>query len=83
MALAGILTPTRLAALLGITVLVVPVRGRPRDLRTRPDLPIGLLVAVPAAATYRGGHPTAPVRGLLTAQVERPRHGPRRVGAAG
>ncbi|MFB6639162.1 O-antigen ligase family protein [Streptomyces chartreusis] len=68
--LAGILTPTRLALLLGVIALVVPVRGRPRarlrDFRTRLDLPIGLLVAVSAATTYRGGHPTAPLRGLLT-----------------
>ncbi|MGI5409271.1 O-antigen ligase family protein [Streptomyces chartreusis] len=68
--LAGILTPTRLALLLGVIALVVPVQGRPRarlqDFRTRLDLPIGLLVAVSAATTYRGGHPTAPLRGLLT-----------------
>ncbi|MFG1668891.1 O-antigen ligase family protein [Streptomyces sp. Y7] len=68
--LAGILTPTRLALLLGFVALVVPVRGRPRarlrDFRTRLDLPIGLLVAVSAATTYRGGHATAPLRGLLT-----------------
>ncbi|MFF0735634.1 O-antigen ligase family protein [Streptomyces chartreusis] len=68
--LAGILTPTRLALLLGFIALVVPVRGRPRarlrDFRTRLDLPIGLLVAVSAATTYRGGHPTAPLRALLT-----------------
>ncbi|MFE6172811.1 O-antigen ligase family protein [Streptomyces sp. NPDC056464] len=68
--LAGILTPTRLALLLGIIALVIPVRGRPRarlrDFRTRLDLPIGLLVAVSAATTYRGGHATAPLRGLLT-----------------
>ncbi|MFJ8634014.1 O-antigen ligase family protein [Streptomyces sp. NPDC093568] len=71
--LAGILTPTRLALLLGLLALVVPVRGRPRarlrDFRTRLDLPVGLLVAAAAMATYRGGHPTAPLRGLLTVVV--------------
>ncbi|MFJ7077722.1 O-antigen ligase family protein [Streptomyces sp. NPDC098781] len=68
--LAGILTPTRLALLIGILFLVVPVPGRPRarlrDFRTRLDLPIGLLAAVSAATTYHGGHATAPLRGLLT-----------------
>jgi O-antigen ligase len=68
--LAGILTPTRLALLLGILALAVPVRGRRRarlrDFRTRLDLPIGLLVVAAALATYHGGQPTAPLRGLLT-----------------
>ncbi|WP_405584170.1 O-antigen ligase family protein [Streptomyces sp. NBC_01092] len=68
--LAGILTPTRLALLLGLLALVVPVRGRTparlRDFRTRLDLPIGLLIAASVVATYRSGQPTAPLRGLLT-----------------
>ncbi|MFI6008303.1 O-antigen ligase family protein [Streptomyces sp. NPDC051243] len=66
----GVVTPTRLALFLGLLALVVPVRGRARarlrDFRTRLDLPVGLLVAASAAATYAGGHPTAPLRGLLT-----------------
>lgn len=66
----GVVTPTRLALLLGLIALVVPVPGRPRarlrDFRTRLDLPVGLLVAAAAVATYGGGHPTAPLRGLLT-----------------
>lgn len=68
--LIGIVTPTRLALLLGIVALVVPVRGRPRarlrDFRTRLDLPVALLIAASALATYRSGQPTAPLRGLLT-----------------
>ncbi|WP_051828474.1 O-antigen ligase family protein [Streptomyces bicolor] len=66
----GVVTPTRLALLLGLLALVVPVRGRARarlrDFRTRLDLPVGLLIAAAAASTYVGGHPTAPLRGLLT-----------------
>ncbi|MEU9055755.1 O-antigen ligase family protein [Streptomyces sp. NPDC048384] len=66
----GIVTPTRLALLAGLIALVVPVRGRARarlrDLRTRLDVPIGLLVVAVGAATYHGGHATAPLRGLLT-----------------
>ncbi|WP_369170118.1 hypothetical protein AB5J49_20790 [Streptomyces sp. R28] len=41
-------------------------RARLRDFRTRLDPPAGLLVAAAASATYGGGHPTAPLRGLLT-----------------
>ena len=66
----GIVTPTRLALLAGLIALVVPVRGRARarlrDFRTRLDVPIGLLVVAAGAATYHGGHATAPLRGLLT-----------------
>ncbi|MFE0255030.1 O-antigen ligase family protein [Streptomyces sp. NPDC059010] len=66
----GLLTPTRLTLLLGLLALVVPVRGRARarlrDFRTRLDAPIALLIAAAGMATYAGGHPTAPLRGLLT-----------------
>lgn len=66
----GIVTPTRLALLVGLIALVVPVRGRSRarlrDFRTRLDVPIGLLVVAAGAATYHGGQATAPLRGLLT-----------------
>ncbi|WP_063806752.1 O-antigen ligase family protein [Streptomyces regalis] len=66
----GIVTPARLALILGLLALIAPVPGRARallrDFRTRLDLPIGLLVAAGAVATYGGGHATAPLRGLLT-----------------
>ncbi|MEU1336196.1 O-antigen ligase family protein [Streptomyces sp. NPDC005827] len=65
--IAGILTPARLTLLLGLVALLVPPeRARLRDFRTRLDLPVALLVAAAVAATYGGGHPTAPLRGLLT-----------------
>ncbi|MER7836301.1 O-antigen ligase family protein [Streptomyces sp. NPDC096040] len=66
----GVLTPTRLTLLVGLVALVIPVPGRPRarlrDFRTRLDLPVALLLVAAVAATYGGGHPTAPLRGLLT-----------------
>ncbi|MER5517202.1 O-antigen ligase family protein [Streptomyces sp. NPDC002763] len=66
----GIVTPTRLTLLAGLIALLLPVPGRPRarlaDFRTRLDLPVVLLLAASVAATYVGGHPTAPLRGLLT-----------------
>ncbi|MGW4910047.1 O-antigen ligase family protein [Streptomyces sp. NPDC004270] len=66
----GIVTPTRLTLLVGLIALLLPVPGRPRarltDFRTRLDLPVVLLLAASVAATYVGGHPTAPLRGLLT-----------------
>ncbi|MFD3589213.1 O-antigen ligase family protein [Streptomyces sp. NPDC058683] len=66
----GIVTPTRLTLLAGLIALLLPVPGRPRarlaDFRTRLDLPVALLLAASLAATYVGGHPTAPLRGLLT-----------------
>jgi O-antigen ligase len=68
--LVGVVTPTRLALLAGAAALLTPVRGRPRprlaDFRTRLDLPVGLLLLASVATTYIGGHPTAPLRGLLT-----------------
>ncbi|TFV32360.1 O-antigen ligase domain-containing protein [Streptomyces sp. T1317-0309] len=71
--LVGILTPTRLALVVGLIALVVPVPGRRRarlrDFRTRLDLPVVLLLLAAAATTYAGGHPTAPLRGLLTVVV--------------
>ncbi|MGI5460725.1 O-antigen ligase family protein [Streptomyces sp. CA-249302] len=66
----GVLTPTRLVLLIGLAAMAVPAPGRPRarlrDFRTRLDLPIGLLLGASVLATYGGGHPTAPLRGLLT-----------------
>ncbi|MCI3273980.1 O-antigen ligase family protein [Streptomyces cylindrosporus] len=66
----GILTPTRLVLLIGLTAMAVPAPGRPRarlrDFRTRLDIPVGLLLVASVLATYGGGHPTAPLRGLLT-----------------
>ncbi|MEU6493699.1 O-antigen ligase family protein [Streptomyces sp. NPDC046984] len=71
--LVGILTPTRLALVVGLIALAVPVPGRRRarlrDFRTRLDLPVVLLLLTAAATTYVGGHPTAPLRGLLTVVV--------------
>ncbi|MFJ4472886.1 O-antigen ligase family protein [Streptomyces sp. NPDC089424] len=69
--LVGVVTPTRLALLVGLLAVAVPVRGRPRtrlrDFRTRLDLPVALLLGAAVVTTFRGGHPTAPLRGLLTA----------------
>ncbi|MBG0854502.1 O-antigen ligase family protein [Streptomyces spinoverrucosus] len=68
--LVGVVTPTRLALLAGLLAIVVPVRGRHRtrlrDFRTRLDLPIALLLGAVVMTTFLGGHPTAPLRGLLT-----------------
>lgn len=68
--LVGVVTPTRLSLLVGLLAVVVPVRGRPRarlrDFRTRLDLPIALLIGAAVVTTFLGGHPTAPLRGLLT-----------------
>ena len=63
--IAGILTPTRLALALGLLALLAG-GARLRDFRTQLDLPVALLLAASVAATYSGGHPTAPLRGLLT-----------------
>ena len=67
---AGVLTPTRLVLLIGLGAMAMPAPGRPRarlrDFRTRLDIPIGLLLFASVLATYHGGHPTAPLRGLLT-----------------
>ncbi|MFB9466042.1 O-antigen ligase family protein [Streptomyces cinereospinus] len=69
--LAGVVTPTRIALFLGLLAPAVPVRGRPRarlrDFRTRLDGPIALLLGAAVLTTFLGGHPTAPLRGLLTA----------------
>ncbi|MFI1394150.1 O-antigen ligase family protein [Streptomyces sp. NPDC020681] len=67
----AVVTPLRLALFAGVAALLIPVRGlsRPRlgDFRTRLDLPIALLLFASVATTYVGGHPTSPLRGLLTA----------------
>ncbi|MEU9348844.1 O-antigen ligase family protein [Streptomyces sp. NPDC048278] len=63
--IAGVLTPTRLTLALGLSALLAG-GARLRDFRTRLDLPVALLLAASVAATYGGGHPTAPLRGLLT-----------------
>jgi O-antigen ligase len=64
--LAGVVTPVRLAILAGLAALLV-AGGRLREFRTRLDLPIALLLFASVATTYLGGHPTAPLRGLVTA----------------
>ncbi|MFK0284063.1 O-antigen ligase family protein [Streptomyces sp. NPDC090499] len=66
--IAGILTPTRLTLALGLLALLAG-GARLRDFRTRLDLPVVLLLAASVVATYGGGHPTAPLRGLLTVVV--------------
>ncbi|WP_165396113.1 hypothetical protein [Streptomyces sp. F001] len=68
--LVGVVTPVRLLLVIGLIALIVPVRGRARarlrDFRTRLDLPVAALLLTALAVTYLGGHPTAPLRGLLT-----------------
>lgn len=67
--LVGIVTPTRLALAAGLLALLLPAAGRkprPSDFRTRLDVLILLLLAAAGITTFLGGHPTAPLRGLLT-----------------
>ncbi|SNS49405.1 O-antigen ligase [Geodermatophilus pulveris] len=63
--LVGWVTAGRLVLAAGLLGLVV-AGVRPRDLRTRLDAPVALLVVVSTATTVVGQHPTAPLRGLLT-----------------
>ncbi|WP_328440112.1 O-antigen ligase family protein [Streptomyces sp. NBC_00457] len=66
--LVGIVTPLRLLVVVGFVALLLPgpTRARIRDFRTRLDIPIGVLVLAATASTVHGGHPTAPLRGLVT-----------------
>ncbi|MFD3455171.1 O-antigen ligase family protein [Streptomyces sp. NPDC058691] len=64
--LTGVVTPIRLALGLGLVALVAG-GARLSSFRTRLDLPVAVLLAAAAVTTYLGGHPTAPLRGLLTA----------------
>ncbi|WP_210588890.1 O-antigen ligase [Streptomyces sp. GESEQ-35] len=66
--LVGIVTPLRLLIVVGFVALLLPSpsRARIRDFRSRLDIPIGVLLLAAAAATVHGGHPTAPLRGLVT-----------------
>ena len=63
--LISVLTPLRLVVLTGLVALVAGGL-RVADVRSPLDLPVGLLVAVAATVTVLGGHPLAPLRGLLT-----------------
>ncbi|GHJ41699.1 hypothetical protein Sm713_73080 [Streptomyces sp. TS71-3] len=64
--LINVLTPTRLVVVLGLVALVAG-GARLGTFHTWLDLPVALLVADGVATTYLGGHPTAPLRELLTA----------------
>jgi O-antigen ligase/polysaccharide polymerase Wzy-like membrane protein len=66
--LVGIVTPLRLLIVVGFVALLLPSpsRARIRDFRSPLDIPIGVLLLAAAAATVHGGHPTAPLRGLIT-----------------
>lgn len=62
--LVGVVTPLRLVIACGLIAL--PFTGaRWTTLRTRIDIPIGILVVVAAAGTLLGGRPGAPLRELL------------------
>ncbi|QOV47247.1 hypothetical protein [Streptomyces chromofuscus] len=65
--LVGVLTPTRLALLVGVSAVAVPVRGRPRtrlrDFRTPLDLPIAPAGAARGRAGRRDGGLTNKVMG--------------------
>ncbi|MFC5804896.1 hypothetical protein [Streptomyces formicae] len=66
--LISVVTPVRLALLTGLTGLAALVVGGARlsAFRTRLDLPVTLLLLAAAGTTYVGGHPTAPLRALVT-----------------
>ncbi|MFF3558699.1 O-antigen ligase family protein [Streptomyces sp. NPDC002574] len=66
--LTGVVTPVRLALGLGLVALVAG-GARLSSFRTRLDLPVLVLLGAAAVTTYLGGHPTAPLRGLLTTVV--------------
>ncbi|MFJ4845062.1 MULTISPECIES: O-antigen ligase family protein [unclassified Streptomyces] len=63
--LTGVVTPARLALGLGLVALVAG-GARLSSFRTRLDLPVVVLLGAATATTFLGGHPTAPLRGLLT-----------------
>ncbi|MGP3922362.1 hypothetical protein [Streptomyces sp. 8N616] len=64
--LTGVVTPPRLAILAALAAVLIRA-PRPGTFRTRLDLPIGLLLLAAFGTTYAGGHPSALLRGLLTA----------------
>jgi O-antigen ligase len=64
-ALISVLNPLRLVVLTGLVALAAGGM-RVADVRSPLDLPVGLLLTVAAGVTVLGGHPLAPLRGLLT-----------------